>query len=401
MEGTGRVMTLASCSSTPSEMQPSSISRIDCSFTQQPPAANSNKWHHHNNNSDLVNFNEGCDKSADSGGGGGATMKQRSHFCTVCDKSFNWRSNLKEHLASHTNYRPFNCRLCGKCFNRSGNLNRHMLSHTANKPFSCATCAKSFSRKCLLTAHEFRHTGARPFECDVCHAAFKQKAHMNDHRRGHFAEKFACDYCAKSYTRRWQLNAHMKVHTDETGVVPHTCAVCRAEFAYVCLKNAHVSAEHGDTANSFETDLPVNKTTAAGAERRYSCRCGVCGMQFGRLFQLEKHLAFHRKCDAWKRGVEFTEGEYVGKLTRREKYGNLHDKHARHACDVCGRRFHRPYRLRRHLATHRRTTAVDLTTAKFHDAGKITMANDSTVVYDSNDLESKGELSEIEDALLT
>ncbi|WP_368860299.1 C2H2-type zinc finger protein, partial [Isoptericola croceus] len=45
-------------------------------------------------------------------------LEESPHKCPVCSRSFNQRSNLKTHLLTHTDHKPYECGSCGKVFRR-------------------------------------------------------------------------------------------------------------------------------------------------------------------------------------------------------------------------------------------------------------------------------------------
>ncbi len=76
---------------------------------------------------------------------------QPKHVCEVCGKSFKVRSNLKEHMNTHTSDRSFLCGLCGKALKNRQCLNRHMWTHGVKQ--TCPECGKNFANQSSLNIH--------------------------------------------------------------------------------------------------------------------------------------------------------------------------------------------------------------------------------------------------------
>ncbi|KAF8250015.1 hypothetical protein K440DRAFT_620461 [Wilcoxina mikolae CBS 423.85] len=53
----------------------------------------------------------------------------------------------------------FQCNLCPKQFTRAHNLRSHLLTHTDEKPFMCTICGKAFARQHDRKRHEMLHSG--------------------------------------------------------------------------------------------------------------------------------------------------------------------------------------------------------------------------------------------------
>lgn len=75
------------------------------------------------------------------GGSNSASKRLQKHpanfQCTLCPKRFTRAYNLRSHLRTHTDERPFVCTVCGKAFARQHDRKRHEGLHSGEKRFVC------------------------------------------------------------------------------------------------------------------------------------------------------------------------------------------------------------------------------------------------------------------------
>ena len=190
--------------------------------------------------------------------------------CTVCGRTnFRWKSQLINHLSTHTDEEPFECSVCGKRFSRMPYLTKHLNTHTGVKPFECTFCGKCFGRKDVLARHLHVHTVDKPFECMVCGKLFSLEAQLASHFLLHSAEKpFECTVCGKSFHQRGNLNRHLRVHTGEK---PFECTVCGKQFSL----QSHLT-RHNLTHTISDTENHINEADQGISIHNFPSASEVC-----------------------------------------------------------------------------------------------------------------------------
>jgi len=228
--------------------------------------------------------------------------------CPVCKKTIS--SHKREHLRTHTSYKPFTCTCCPSTFITQVGQYAHEESMHSNTQYNCDQCAKVCKSKGKLNEHKKVMHGEKNFHCNnlICTKSFGSQSALTQHKQiVHGTKKFTCDICSSSFTKQATLDRHRNAHFIQFTQKEknYVCPQCSSQFETQGNLNRHNKqvhttkkflCKHPDCHKKFKTrgDLNAHKKFAHRTGNTFAC---ICGKSYRWKKSLTKH---HKDCARYK-----------------------------------------------------------------------------------------------------
>ena len=197
----------------------------------------------------------------------------------------------------------FKCEQCSKAYPLKHHLNKHVLmAHNKKKDVLCTYCNKAFQSKLNLLNHLPKHFGnfyiknEKLYQCEKCDTVYIEL----DDFMNHAIE--SC-YKKKSEIRKFAENSN-KPYKKAYKSSNMKCDKCNGSFKTATNLNSHKKMVHEKIKNgkcdicnkSFFTQFDVRRHIATVHEKSKLYKCDYCEKSFARKREgLEKHIAKDHK----------------------------------------------------------------------------------------------------------
>ncbi|OWF46387.1 Zinc finger protein PLAG1 [Mizuhopecten yessoensis] len=183
-----------------------------------------------------------------------------------CKKGFMSKFKLERHRLIHTCPRHHKCPYCDKSFNRKDHLKNHLITHDPNKKrWVCEECGKEYSYNFSYRTHKAFHDAesGRTTECGICHKEHETREELLYHLKVHSGARSVknclekthecIDCCKKFYTKK-DVRRHMITHTKKKDFL---CQHCPQRFGRKDHLTRHLRSSHsGDNPNAKPPRAP-------------------------------------------------------------------------------------------------------------------------------------------------
>lgn len=139
------------------------------------------------------------------------TPKREPMACPHCEETFTKEALFVIHVSEHTGVKPYICEVpeCAKGFMSKFKLERHRLIHTCPRSHKCLYCDKSFNRKDHLKNHMVTHDpNKKRWVCEECGKEYCYNFSYRTHKAFHDADAgrtTECGICHKHYDSKDEL----------------------------------------------------------------------------------------------------------------------------------------------------------------------------------------------------
>lgn len=313
--------------------------------------------------------------------------------CCLCSHCFTHKTQLQDHLKTHTGSEPYACKLCEKAFTQGSVLSRHYLVHCGEDlqdlkntefeglveigecQFGCDVSEKDFSRETQLKRLVTTRSTDKRFQCPKCDKSFQKRVHLLKHEMTHGEVGTNASVMSNKVS---YSTAELTEHTaTPAGIQSHVCNACGKQFdSRESLKrheSVHLARKiyHCQVCNKNFKCLSYLKSHQKGHDGIKPFMCDVCGKGFLGSSNLKTHRRIHTGERPY--ACSFCEKRFL-QICAVKEHEKIHLGNKQFVCDTCGKMFMTYAQLYNHLKIHNGIKAFecDVCNKKFFTNGDLT-----------------------------
>ncbi|XP_007560741.1 zinc finger protein 438 isoform X3 [Poecilia formosa] len=214
------------------------------------------------------------------------------HRCSICNRCFQFKHHLQNHMNTHTNSRPYICPLCRKAYAHRGSLSTHMkLHHSEVRPrrsLCCEFCDKVFG----YVGVYFRHLR------EVHRVVLTVEPSISRHEDDVSLEGTVSPEPSDEQDREDPVELQIKCGRCQA--TTPTFADMKMHLLYVHEEEVHIRA-HDGVAQCVGREVENELVKHAAHywrqlnEKRNLVKCGSCDEEFFSFSKLKKHIMSHHR----------------------------------------------------------------------------------------------------------
>ena len=249
------------------------------------------------NEHDMIHHQTSCGKSTGPHVHSMRSERKLDHKCEDCGECFKRKIYLTDHMASHSNERPYKCVRCGKTYKYKRAMFRHQASCGQNMRnerngtwkfgnYTCEVCGRFFTWKSQFNNHMKSHSNERPHKCDRCAKAYKVKRSLMLHQ-------ISCRKINQTQNDRKEIHNLVKREVCYKGFPLHKHNIHDIHVSQGRMGSRNkLKCRHCNRIFRFPYERERHENTHS-KEKRYKCDCGKA---FKQKYEVSRHRAkYHAK----------------------------------------------------------------------------------------------------------
>lgn len=263
-------------------------------------------------------------------------------------------ATVMDHANTYSDHNLHKCRFCDKQFAKKSSYSNHIKSHNNKK-------VKHVKNKNLNEVKMERNEEYQQGEnCNIpefINSSFIESNIENLSKKNRMW--FPCDACEKKFSTPFQLIIHRRSHC---GVEPYLCKLCNKSYNVRHRWNRHLKSHYWRNKLKNKSTKPINAskldtdTLQSGpVQHKNQLKCGYCKKEYFLISHWKKHLSLSKEC---RRHCKSSLPEFTNNQAK-ENFA----KSTRFECHICKKTYSTSYNRKIHIVNVHKLLNVDLGTS--------------------------------------